>query len=276
MKKILTIIIIQFWAFSLYAQEGREKVFRDTRIVNGHSTEVLPKGMMKFIISHRFGAVSSGVQQLWGLDNSTIRIGLDYSFTDNINVGFGRSSLQKHYDFYLKYRFLQQRKEGGSPISLVYYTNAAVRTIQTPQTEDLSLTNNLAFVHQLLLARKFNEFISFQIMPTYVHRNYVLDLESNNDVYSIGTASRIQVTKVLVFNLEYYFNLPDQLASQYQSSAGLGIELETKGHIFQLNFTNSLGIIAPLYIAETSGMIENGDIHFGFNITRDFKIGARK
>jgi len=276
MRKILIIIIIQFWAFSLYAQEDREKVFRDTRVVNGHSTEVLPKGMMKFIISHRFGAVSSGVQQLWGLDNSTIRIGLDYAFTDNINVGFGRSSLQKHYDFYLKYRFLQQRKEGGSPISLVYYTNASVRTIQTPQTEDLSFTNNLAFVHQLLLARKFNEFISFQIMPTYVHRNYVLDLESNNDVYSIGTASRIQVTKVLAFNLEYYFNLPDQLASQYQSSAGLGIELETKGHIFQLNFTNSLGMIAPLYVAETTGVIENGDIHFGFNITRDFKIGARK
>jgi hypothetical protein len=276
MKKILAVLIIHLWVFNLLAQEDREKVFRDTRVVNGHSTEVLPKGMMKFIISHRFGAISSGVQQLWGLDNSTIRIGLDYALTDNIDVGFGRSSLQKHYDFYLKYRILQQRKEGGSPVSLVYYTNAAVRTIQTPQTEDLSLIDNLTYVHQLLLARKFNEFISFQIMPTYVHRNYVLDLESNNDIYSLGTASRIQISKVLAFNLEYYFNLPDQLASQYQSSAGLGIELETKGHIFQLNFTNSLGMIAPLYIAETTGLIENGDIHFGFNITRDFKVGARK
>lgn len=276
MQKLLTILIIQFWIFNLHAQEDREKVFRDTRVVNGHSTEVLPKGMMKFIISHRFGAISSGAQQLWGLDNSTIRIGLDYAFTDNINVGFGRSSLQKHYDFYLKYRILQQKKKGGSPISLVYYTNAAVRTIQTPQTEDLTFSNNLSFVHQLLLARKFNEFLSFQIMPTYVHRNFVLDLESNNDIYSLGTASRIQVTKVLAFNLEYYLNLPNQLANQYKSSAGLGIELETKGHIFQLNFTNSLGMIAPLYIAETTGIIGQGDIHFGFNITRDFKIGARK
>jgi hypothetical protein len=276
MKKIVAIIFIQFCVFNLYAQEDREKVFRDTRIVNGHSTEVLPKGMMKFIISHRFGDISSGIQQLYGLDNSTIRIGLDYAFTDNINVGFGRSSLQKHYDFYLKYRFLQQKKEGGSPVSLVYYTNAAIRTIQTPQTEDLSFTNNLTFVHQILLARKFNEFVSFQIMPTYVHRNFVLDLESNNDIYSLGSATRIQVSKVVAFNLEYYFNLPGQLASQYQSSAGLGIELETKGHIFQLNFTNSLGLIAPLYIAETTGRIDQGNIHFGFNITRDFKVGARK
>jgi hypothetical protein len=276
MKKTLIILIIQFWVFNLFSQQDREKVFRDTRVVNGHSTELLPKGMMKFIISHRFGDISSGIQQLYGLDNATIRIGLDYAITDFINIGFGRSSLQKHYDVYLKYRLLQQKKDGGSPVSLVYYTNAAVRTIQTPQTENLSFTNNLTFVHQLLLGRKFNEFISFQIMPTYVHRNFVLDLESNNDIYSLGSATRIQVSKVLAFNLEYYFNLPDQLASQYQSSAGLGIELETKGHIFQLNFTNSLGMIAPLYIAETTGRVENGNIHFGFNITRDFKVGARK
>lgn len=276
MKKIIAIVIVQLCMSDIFAQEDRVKVFRDTRIVNGHSTEVLPKGMMKFIISHRFGDISSGIQQLYGLDNATIRIGLDYAITDFINIGFGRSSLQKHYDVYLKYRFLQQKKDGGSPVSLVYYTNAAVRTIQTPQTENLSFTNNLTFVHQLLLGRKFNEFISFQLMPTYVHRNFVLDLESNNDIYSLGTATRIQVSKVLAFNLEYYFNLPDQLASQYQSSAGLGIELETKGHIFQLNFTNSLGMIAPLYIAETTGRVENGNIHFGFNITRDFKVGARK
>ncbi|SMG48713.1 hypothetical protein SAMN05661096_03508 [Marivirga sericea] len=276
MKKTVILLIIQFWVFNLFSQQDREKVFRDTRVVNGHSTELLPKGMMKFIISHRFGDISSGIQQLYGLDNSTIRIGLDYAITDFINIGFGRSSLQKHYDVYLKYRLLQQKKDGGSPVSLVYYTNAAVRTIQTPQTETLSFTNNLTFVHQLLLGRKFNEFISFQIMPTYVHRNFVLDLESNNDIYSLGAAARIQVSKVLAFNLEYYLNLPDQLASQYQSSAGLGVELETKGHIFQLNFTNSLGMIAPLYIAETTGRVQNGNIHFGFNITRDFKVGARK
>jgi hypothetical protein len=276
MKKLFVIILVQFWIFNSLAQENREKVFRDTRVVNGHSTELLPKGMMKFIISHRFGDISSGIQQLYGLDNATIRIGLDYAITDFVNIGFGRSSLQKHYDVYFKYRLLQQTKDAGSPVSLVYYTNAAVRTIQTPQTENLSFTNNLTFVHQLLLGRKFNEFISFQIMPTYIHRNFVLDQESNNDIYSLGSATRIQVSKVLAFNLEYYFNLPNQLASQYQSSAGLGIELETKGHIFQLNFTNSLGLIAPLYIAETRGKVQNGNIHFGFNITRDFKVGARK
>jgi len=276
MKKVLILLIVQIWAFSLLAQEDRVKVFRDTRIVNGHSTELIPKGTMKFIISHRFGRVNSGVQQLFGLDNSTIRIGLDYAIFDDLNIGFGRNSLQKHYDFYLKYRFLQQRKDGKSPISLVYYTNAAVKTIQTPQTESLDFNNKLTYVHQLLVGRKFSDFFSLQMMPTMIHRNYVMDEVSNNDIYSLGAAARFQATKVLAFNLEYYYLFPDQLIDRYTPSAGLGIELETKGHIFQLNFTNSLGMIAPLYVAETDGRIDKGDIHFGFNITRDFKIGARK
>lgn len=277
MKTIYSLIVVLlFSALTVFAQEGRVKVFRDTRIINGHSTELIPKGTMKFIISHRFGEISSGIDQLYGLDNSTIRIGLDYGIFDQLNVGFGRSSLQKHYDVYLKYRILQQRDNGNSPISLVYYTNAAVRTIKNSQTENLGFTNNLSFVHQLLISRKFSDFFSFQLSPSFVHRNFVFDETSENDVFSLGSAGRFQLTKVIAINLEYYYLLPDQVMDNIQSSAGLGVEFETKGHIFQLNFTNSLGLIAPLYIAETEGVIGDGDIHFGFNITRDFKIGARK
>ncbi len=276
MKRNLITIILLFFVGITFAQEGRVKVFRDTRIINGHSTELIPRGMMKFIISHRFGEISSGFQQLYGLDNSTIRIGLDYGIFDNLNVGFGRSSFQKHYDVYLKYRILQQRENGNSPFSLVYYTNASVRTLQNNLTENLSFTNNLSFVHQLIIARKFSDFFSFQLSPSLVHRNFVLDETSKNDVFTIGSAGRFQLTKVIAINLEYYYLLPDQVMDNIQSSAGLGVEFETKGHIFQLNFTNSLGLIAPLYMAETTGVIGNGDIHFGFNITRDFKVGARR
>ncbi|MBK6264574.1 hypothetical protein JKA74_05945 [Marivirga sp. S37H4] len=277
MTRIISLIsVLVFVVTSLTAQEDRTKVFRDTRIINGHSTELIPKGTMKFIISHRFGKLNSGFQQLYGLDNSTIRMGLDYGIIDQLNIGFGRSSFQKHYDVYLKYRILQQKNNGKSPLSLVYYTNASVRTLINSQTENLTFTNNLAYVHQLLIARKFNDFFSLQLSPSFVHRNYVLDETSKNDVYSLGAAGRFQLTKVIAVNLEYYYLLPDQLMDNIQSSAGLGVEFETKGHIFQFNFTNSLGLIAPLYIAETEGVIEKGDIHFGFNITRDFKVGPRK
>lgn len=260
-----------------FGQLDRTKVFRDTRIVNAHSVELIPKGTMKFIISHRFGALNTGIQELYGLDRAEIRLGLDYAPFNNVNIGFGRSSQEKHYDFYLKYRLLQQRKDGNSPISLVYYTNAAVRTIQAPETEGLSLSQKLTYVHQVLAGRRFNDWLSLQLMPTLVHRNFVFDPTSNNDIYSLGAAGRFQLSKIVAVNLEYFYRLPDQLENpEVRNPIGLGIELETKGHIFQLNFTNSIAMIAPEYIAETTGNIFEGDIHFGFNITRDFKIGHRE
>ena len=276
MKRLLFCILFIGYSLSLFSQENRVKVFRDTRIVNGHSTELIPKGTMKFIISHRFGRVNNGVVDLFGLDNSTIRIGLDYAITDNINIGIGRNSLQVHYDGYLKYRILQQKENGKMPLSLVYYTNMAIKALVAPQTEDLTFANKISYTHQVLLGRKFSDFFSFQVSPTLVHRNFVNNEVGKNDVFSIGTAARFQLSKVFALNLEYYILPEGQVLDKYVPSAGLGLEIETRGHIFQLNFTNSEGLIAPLYIAETEGMIGNGDIHFGFNITRDFKIRSRK
>ncbi|MFQ3214802.1 MAG: hypothetical protein ACJAT1_000821 [Marivirga sp.] len=276
MKKISLILVFFLIAITAWAQEDRVKVFRDTRIVNGQSTELIPKGTMKFIISHRFGVVNNGIQDFFGLDNSTIRIGLDYALTDNINIGIGRNSLQVHYDGYFKYRILQQKKNGSMPLSLAYYTNIAVKALVAPETADLTFANKVSYTHQILISRRFNDYLSVQISPTYIHRNFVNDAASKNDVFSVGTAARFQLSKVIALNLEYYYLPPDQVMPNVQSSVGLGVEFETKGHIFQLNFTNSEGLIAPLYIAETEGVVGNGDIHFGFNITRDFKVGARR
>ncbi len=274
MKPILFIGL--FFCFSsILAQENRVKVFRDTRLVNSQTTELIPKGTMKFIISHRFGTISSGAKQLWGLDNSTIRIGLDYAVLDNLNIGFGRSSLEKDFDFFAKYRLLQQ-SISGPPLSIVLFTNASIKTIENVQTEELTFTNKLSYVYQLLLGRKLTDRLSFQLMPTAIHRNFVFEANSKNTVFSIGGAGRFQVSKSIAINLEYFYLLPDQIDLDVTNSAGLGIEFETRGHIFQLNFTNSTGLIAPLYVADTKGEIFNGDIHFGFNITRDFKIGSRK
>jgi hypothetical protein len=277
MKKISTLIISILIVSTAFAQEDRVKVFRDTRIVNGQSTELIPKGTMKFIISHRFGVVNNGIRDFFGLDNSTIRIGLDYALTDNINIGIGRSSLQVHYDGYLKYRIMQQKTGANSrPLSIVFYTNMAVKALVAPQTEDLTFNNKLSYTHQLIFGRRINDYLSLQLSPGVVHRNFVNDEVSNNDVYNIGSAARIQASKKLAFLLEYYYVPSGQIQEDYQASVGLGIEIETKGHIFQLSFTNSEGLIAPLYIAETEGVIANGDIHFGFNITRDFKVGPRR
>jgi hypothetical protein len=75
---------------------------------------------------------------------------------------------------------------------------------------------------------------------------------------------------------EYYLRLNEKSTNPNQDAIGLGIEFDTGGHIFQLVFTNSLGMMERAFMAETQGDFFDGDIHFGFNITRTFQLAGKK
>ena len=94
--------------------------FSSTRIVNGHSVEMIPEGVGEFRISHRFGTIEEGFYDIFGLDNAQIRLGFDYGISDNVMVGFGRSSYNKTYDIFSKFSFLKQTTNNSVPVSLQY------------------------------------------------------------------------------------------------------------------------------------------------------------
>ena len=52
--------------------------FKATRIVNAQSIELPRKGTMEFIMFHRFGSMTNGFYDLYGLDNAAIRF--DFNF----------------------------------------------------------------------------------------------------------------------------------------------------------------------------------------------------
>lgn len=274
------LVLATICSFSLIGQEKGAKIshtFNDTRIVNGHSVETNQEGSMKFIIAHRFGEVNGGLKELFGLDQSTIRLGFDYGIKDWLTVGIGRSSFEKTVDGFVKARLIHQREGNGSPVSLTWMSSAAVKTLENtdPDREDLFRTR-WDYVNQLLISRKFSERFSIQLMPTHLHKNLVATKEDNNDIISIGGAGRLQLTKVISFKAEYYYTLEDQLHDNRTNSLALGFDIETKNHVFQLHVGNSRGMVEKFFIAETRGRWDEGDIMFGFNITRDFQIRGRK
>ncbi len=261
---------------SLYAQEYIRHTFRGTRVVNGHALDSQLKGELDLIIAHRFGRINGGAYELFGLDQADMRIGLEYGFSDWVAVGAGRSSVDKTYDGFLKLRMIRQGAEGGSPISMTYVGGIALRTLRdNDPIRELYYTNNLYYSHQLLLGSRISDRFSFQLMPSLLHRNYTESIESKNDVFAMGIATRFRMTKTLAITLEYYRLLPNQLPEQYHNSLGIGFELETGGHVFQLHFTNSRGMTERYFIGETTGDFWKGDIHFGFNMSRTFKIKGR-
>ena len=268
-------------SLSVLSQEEKvyaERTFYDTRIINGHSVETNYEGVMKFIISHRFGSVSTGISDFFGLDDANMRLGFDYGIVDWLTIGVARSSYEKTYDAFVKSKMIRQSSGSGSfPLSMSFFYSAAMRTTPTSSAStEVDYARNTCYTFQLLLARKFSESVSIQIMPSLVHRNLVATAEESHDVLAIGVAPKVQISKHLTLNAEYYYVPPDQLAENYYNSFAIGIDIETKGHVFQLNLGNSRGLIEKAFIAETTDQWKNGDIHFGFNITRDFKLKGKK
>jgi hypothetical protein len=246
--------------------------FKGTRLINGHSIETRREGTLDFIISHRFGTLNSGAYNLWGLDNANIRFGLEYAVTDRFTLALGRSSFQKVYDGYLKFRLLQQRKgQRNVPVSVTVLGTTSVKTLKRFDGFEPSFADKLANTGQVLIARKMNDKLSLQLMPTYVHYNLIEANESANDVLAVGFGGRMKVSKQVTINAEYYYQVSDK-GSQYNDAIALGVDIETGGHVFQLQFTNATAMIERGFVGETTNDFFGGDIHFGFNISRAFQL----
>lgn len=258
--------------------------FKTTRVVNGHSLENTSLGVLDFRIGHRFGFVNRGIEDFFGLDgDATVRLGLDYGITDRLAVGIGRSSYQKNVDGFAKYKILRQCDAGcRMPLTLIVVAASSITTLPTEDLEWYSpdrtdyFTNRLSYSWQIIVGRKFSERLSFQLNPGVVHRNLVKFAEEPNDVIHLSGGGRVKLSKRVTFNAEYFYVLPDQLAEAYHNSLSMGFDIETGGHVFQLHITNSTAMYERGFITETVGNWADGDIRFGFNISRVFTVHTPK
>ena len=249
--------------------------FKGKKIVNGQSVELTSKGVLQFQIQHRFGTLNSGFYNLFGLDNSQIRLGFDYGIKDWMSVGVGRSSALKTIDASTKIRLKRQSNiDKNFPFTIA--TNSAVfikqyRWIEMEE-ESFVFSNQLSYAHQLLIARKINRDLSIQISPTFVHYNLVKYGEKNDRI-SLGFGARQKLNSRISVNAEYFMQTKAKLNNDVLS---FGFDIETGGHVFQLHLSNSPAMIEPAFIHETIEDWEDGDIYFGFNISRVFTIKEKK
>ena len=245
--------------------------FKGTKVVNGQSVQMLTNGVLVFTIQHRFGTLNSGLYNLYGLDNSQVRLGFDYGYKA-ITLGVGRSSALKTIDANIKIR-LKRQTSGSQVFPFTLVLNSATFLKQYRWNEmkekDFSFTNHLSYAHQLLIARKINRDLTIQLSPTMVHYNLVETINESNDKYSLGISGRQKLTKRISVNAEYFYQLNDKINNNVLS---LGFDIETGGHVFQLHLSNSPAMIEPAFITKTTGSWLNGDIYFGFNISRVFTL----
>lgn len=248
--------------------------FKSTRVVNGQSVETMKKKHLDFRISHRFGKLNSGAYQFFGLDQATMRLGFEYGLTDDLEIGVGRSTSQKVYDFFAKYKVLKQTTGARNiPVSITLFGGTGVATVD----KEREFQDKLYYTAQVLVARKFGERLSLQLSPTYLYRT-MPDVQGDEKVVlAVGIGGRFKLSKRVSLNGEYFYTAREKntVTAPYHDSMSFGVDIETGGHVFQLHFTNSLGMIEKQFISETTGSWGKGDIHYGFNISRTFSFDKK-
>ncbi|GAB3891636.1 DUF5777 family beta-barrel protein [Larkinella knui] len=256
--------------------------FKSTRLLNGHTVETIKAKHLDFRISHRFDRVNKGVDELFGLDFATVRLGLEYGINDNLTFGVGRSSIEKNIDSYLKARLIRQTKGAHAfPVTISALGTLALDPRKPTQGGEFKVySERLVGSGHLLIARKFSESFSLQLMPTAIFRPSPTAPARTQVVPAVGIGGRLKFNKRMSFNAEYYWvdqNLlkTGQPFATYNPLA-LGVDIETGGHVFQLIFTNSFGMIEKQFLTQTGGayggQFEKGDIHFGFSVSRTFSF----
>jgi opacity protein-like surface antigen len=291
MKKFFAInFLFSFVLFSVLAQENLldqlktendtewttpTSTFKAVRLINGHTVETRKKGNLEFLISHRFGRINSGAYEFFGMDQANMRLGLDYSVKDWLTLGVGRNSFQKVYDGFAKISLHRQgQKKSKLPISIVWFSNTAINTFRRDNLP-MNFQRRLNFTHQILLASKLNQIASVQLMPTYIHRNLVSERDVSNELFALGGGLSYKITRSVYFNVEYYHRFTKS-NTQNTNPLSIGVDIETGGHVFQLHVTNAQEMTETGFIPSTTGDIMSGDIHFGFNITRNFQLTKPK
>jgi len=252
--------------------------FKTSRVVYGQSIENQAIGNLLFVVQHNFGAISSGAYEFFGLDKANIRLGFEYGINDRLSVGIGRSTWEKTIDGFAKVKILRQRADAQNmPVTVSYVGSVALKTLKWENTmRNNYFSSRLAFVHQLLIARKFSNALSFQLSPTVIHKNLVATTSDKNTSFACGFGGRYKLTQRTSVNAEYFYYPQGQTTRKRYDVFSMGFDIETGGHVFQLHISNADAMFDRAFISETTGSWGKGDIYFGFNISRAFVIRKPK
>ncbi|OOQ57286.1 DUF5777 family beta-barrel protein [Mucilaginibacter pedocola] len=260
--------------------------FKSTRLILGATTETVKKNNLNFLVIHRFGDIGGsegGGKTLFGLDNSSdIYIGFEYGLSDNLDIDFGRSKYNQQVDLGLKYAMLHQTSDDATPFAITLLGKTGVKAYTANQGEFPTFADRLDYVAQAIIARKFSSNFSLQLTPTFVRHNSPFPFLAGNNrgFFALGAAGRLKVTKRMGIVVDYahpFSSFRDKATGDnaFYDPLGIGIEIETGGHVFTIVFSNTKAISEASYLAGSQSDWGKGQFRLGFTISRMFSFNKK-
>jgi hypothetical protein len=264
--------------------------FKSTRIINMHSVEMTGEGNLQFMIIHHFGAIwddkegASNFGRLLGLNAGFANTYMSFDYTPvrwmNLGVAFaGNSTLEGTAKFKI---LRQQTGVHNYPVSIAWVSTLNFNTSNQVETPNDFYWNRFSYLHQLLIARKFNEKFSLQFMPSLVHRNIVAyGYDNAHTIYSLGIGGRMKLTDKTALTFEYTRQLnmyedviekSGEIVNYTPNLISLGYDWDTGGHIFQFFLTNSAYASNLTQLTVNPEKDNLGQWSLGFNLNRSYTV----
>ena len=267
------------------------------RLGNAQTTETIKKNHLEYRILHRFGNIADADKSLnqiahtaFGIDIANdIRMSLEYGITNDITIGLGRSRVNELVDLSAKWRFLKQTTDFKIPVSIAVFTSMGYTTMSTERLyANVAIKNfptreahRINYVTQLIIASKINSWLSLELLPTWLHRNFIVQTfntntlkEDGNDYPILGFAGRIKLSHRVTFFADYFYNFHPYFKDNPDvfMPLSIGFEIETGGHVFTLFFANNSAIIENNFLISTTDTWSKAQIKFSFCISRTFSL----
>jgi hypothetical protein len=250
--------------------------FKGTQLINASTNETPGEGVLQFMMAHRFGSFNDDyLYNFFGLDNAQVRMQLDYGVTDRLNIGIGRSSFLKVADGFIKYQLLQQQKGTKTvPVSITLHSSTNYRSARYTDGIDHAVSDRLSYMHQAIIARKWNRKLSTLVSPSVVHFNLVPTAQDPNTTAHITLGARYKISNRMALTGESTLLSNREFSSgeRYTTPFALGVDIETGGHVFQLHISNTRAMNGPYWMARNPYSSSNGGLFLGFNISRVFTV----
>lgn len=282
MKKISLILLFSLCLSFVFAQEETEEKpvympFESGMLIDAQSAYIPDAKTLEMVLEHRFGTVGNGIDDLFGLyAPSNIRLGLNYSLTNNLQIGFGATKSRNLTDFRLKWMMLNQTRSNSVPISITFYGNFAI----DGRGADIfglnyKFMNRYSYFAQLIFAKKIDDVLSLQFGPSYSHINRV-EAGLEHDKYALSFSGRVKVSmqSAIIFNFDTPLHITkfqeNKSADAFRPKANfsLGWEIATGTHVFQI-FLAAADNLSPQYnMLTNTNEFGSKTMVIGFTITR--------
>lgn len=285
MKKLnIILILLIFLPAFISAQEAepvkvKSKPVREPfgcpTIIDNQTVFIPVAKTLEFVIEHRFDKIEN-ISNLFGIYGSTnVRLGVNYSITNKLSVGFGTTKLRKLQDFRIKYNVLEQTRDNKMPIAITAYGNMGIDArSESYFGQNYKFTNRLSYFTELIVARKFSDWLSLQASGSFSHINRV-DSLMEHDKFGISFSGRAKITtqSSIIFNYGIPLTIKNiqehtTLTNPPKHNFGIGWEISTSTHVFQVFVTSATDLSPQYTMMENQNDWTNGDLFFGFTITR--------